>query len=355
MPNSQGNSKNHPASSNQQSVSSNQYPATSIRQPATRLLITGGAGYIGSHAVKYFLNRGLDIVVIDTFENGRTRLEGAKYFQINTADIEAVRRLCREHGFDAAMHFAAYASVEESVLNPTLYFRNNSIGTMQLVSTLIEERVRKFVFSSSCAVYGEANTPISEENPIAPCNPYGASKMMEEGFLRQCSAAGLLDYVSLRYFNAAGDDPDGEIGECHEPERHLIPNILHAALEGSPVRIFGDDYPTPDGTCVRDYVHVMDLVEAHALALAFLQRNQASAIYNVGTEKGYSIRQVLQEAIRITGKEIPSRISARRAGDPPFLVASSQKIQKELGWKPAGGLAEILSSAWNWELKRHKV
>lgn len=317
-----------------------------------RLLITGGAGYIGAHAVQYFLERGMALVVIDTFENGNTRLEGAEYFQVNTSDTEAVRRICREHGFQAAMHFAAYASVEESVQNPTLYFRNNTVGTMELISTLIEEGVRKFVFSSTCAVYGQTDSPIREENPIAPCNPYGASKMMSEMFLRQCADAGLLDYVSLRYFNAAGDDPHGRFGESHEPERHLIPNVLRAARDGSTLQVFGDDYPTPDGTCVRDYVHVVDLIEAHALALEFLGSNQSSAIYNVGTENGYSIRQVIDQARVVTGRDIPFRVVDRRAGDPAFLVASSAKIRKELGWQPRFGLKEILSTAWNWEQKR---
>jgi UDP-glucose 4-epimerase len=317
-----------------------------------RLLITGGAGYIGSHAVKHFLKRNLQVVVIDTFENGNARLEGAEYLQVNTGDSEAVRRVCREHRFDAAMHFAAYASVEESMQNPLLYFRNNTIGTMQLVSTLIEEGVRKFVLSSTCAVYGEVNEPIGEEHAIAPCNPYGASKALAEEYLRQCSVAGLLDYVSLRYFNAAGDDPEGEIGECHEPERHLIPNLLRSALDRKPVRIFGDDYPTPDGTCVRDYVHVEDLVGAHALSLDWLHENRASATYNVGTEKGYSIREVLREASRVCGNEIPHEVVERRSGDPPFLVASARKIKQQLGWKPAYGLTEILSTALQWEKRR---
>jgi UDP-glucose 4-epimerase len=318
----------------------------------TKLLITGGAGYIGSHAVKYFLKKGFDVVAIDTFERGACRLKGAEYVQLNTADYDGVMQLCSNHRFDAVMHFAAYALVEESVRYPLLYYRNNTIGTLQFVSALIQSGVRTFVFSSTSAVYGETDSRVEETAVPAPCNPYGSSKLMVEQFLQRCAIDGLLNFVALRYFNAAGADPEGEIGEVHNPETHLIPNILKASLKGTPFQIFGDDYPTADGTCVRDFVHVWDLIEAHSLALRSLQEGRGSAIYNLGTEHGYSIRQVLEEASRIIPRPIHYQVAPRRPGDPAFLVASSKKIRSELGWKPAFNLADILTTAYHWEKKQ---
>jgi UDP-glucose 4-epimerase len=317
-----------------------------------KLLITGGAGYIGSHAAKYFLKKGFDVVVIDTFERGKTRLAGVTYVELNTADQEGVGLLCKQHRFDAVMHFAAYTSVEESVRYPLLYYRNNTIGTLQFLSVLIQSGVRRFVFSSTSAVYGETTTMVDETAIPNPCNPYGSSKLMVEQFLRRCADDGLLDFVALRYFNAAGADPEGEIGEVHDPETHLIPNILKASLQGKQFQIFGDDYPTPDGTCVRDYIHVWDLIEAHSLALQSLMDGRESAIYNLGTEHGYSIRQVLEEASRIVTGPIHYQVASRRSGDPALLVASSKKIRNELGWKPAFNLTDILTTAYQWEKKQ---
>jgi len=318
----------------------------------SKLLITGGAGYIGSHAVKYFLKKGYEIVVLDTMERGNMRVGSATYVQIPIADQQAVSLLCKEHRFDAVMHFAAYASVEESVKYPLLYYRNNTIGTLEFLSVLIQSGIRKFVFSSTAAVYGETTGIVDETTPQAPCNPYGRSKLMVEQFLKKCAEDGLLNFVALRYFNAAGADPEGEIGEVHDPETHLIPNILKASLHGKPFKIFGDDYPTPDGTCVRDFIHVWDLIEAHALALQSLNEGQTDSIYNLGTEHGYSIRQVLEEASRIVDSPIQIEVAPRRAGDPAFLVASSQKIRTKLGWKPAFNLADIIKTAYTWEKKR---
>ena len=317
----------------------------------SKLLITGGAGYIGSHAVKYFKKQGFDVVVIDTFERGNLRQPGVEYVNLNTSDVEGVLQLCQRHSFDAVMHFAAYASVEESVRYPLLYYRNNTIGTLQFLSALIQSGVKHFVFSSSSAVYGETTSVVDETAIPAPCNPYGSSKLMVEQFLKRCAEDGLIEYVALRYFNAAGADPEGEIGEVHEPERHLIPNILKASMKGKTFQIFGDDYPTPDGTCIRDYVHVWDLIEAHSLALRSLQEGKGSAVYNLGSEHGYSIRQVLEEASRIVSGPIPYQVAPRRAGDPALLVASSKKIRSQLGWKPAFTLTDILTTAYNWEKK----
>jgi UDP-glucose 4-epimerase len=319
------------------------------------LLITGGAGYIGSHAVLYFLEQKWRVTVLDSFERGSIRIAGADYVEGHTGDPEVVRRVCRKQKFDAVMHFAAYASVEESVRQPDLYFRNNTAGTQQLIEILIEEGVRKFIFSSSAAVYGETSKPLTEESETRPCNPYGESKMRAEQFLSQCAATGVLDFVSLRYFNAAGNDPDGRTGESHDPELHLIPNIFRAHLQGKPVRVFGDDYSTPDGTCIRDFVHVCDLIDAHALALNSLLDGGPSALYNVGTGKGYSIREVIRQASGIAGKEILHEIVPRRPGDPAFLVASPKKIQRNLGWKPKFGLPQILETAFNWEKLRLKI
>ncbi len=319
-----------------------------------KLLITGGAGYIGSHAVKYFLKKGFDVIVIDTFERGRIRMAGAEYVSLSTSDQDGVERLCEQHHFDAVMHFAAYASVEESVRYPLLYYRNNTIGTLQFISALIQSGVKRFVFSSTSAVYGETASVVDETAVPAPCNPYGSSKLMVEQFLRRCADDGLLEFVALRYFNAAGADPEGEIGEVHDPESHLIPNILKASIYGKQFQLYGDDYPTPDGTCIRDFVHVWDLIEAHSLALQSLENGRGSAIYNLGTEQGYSIRQVLEEASRIVSGPIQYQIAPRRPGDPALLVASSKKIRSELGWKPALNLTDIIATAYRWEQKQNK-
>ncbi|HET6267145.1 MAG TPA: UDP-glucose 4-epimerase GalE [Acidobacteriota bacterium] len=316
------------------------------------LLITGGAGYIGSHAVLYFLDQKWHVTVLDSFERGSVRIEGADYIEGKTGDPEIVRKVCRKQKFDAVMHFAAYASVEESVRRSDVYERNNITGTQKFIEVLIEEGIRKFIFSSSAAVYGETSEPVTEESETKPCNPYGESKMRSEQFLSRCAKSGDLNFVSLRYFNAAGNDPEGRTGETHDPELHLIPNIFRAHLQGKPVRVHGDDYSTPDGTCIRDFVHVCDLVAAHALALNSLLDGGPSAIYNVGTGKGYSIREVIRQAGSIARKEIAFEVVPRRPGDPAFLVASAEKIQRELGWKPKFGLREILETAYNWEIRR---
>jgi UDP-glucose 4-epimerase len=319
----------------------------------SKLLITGAAGYIGSHTAKFLLRQGHELVGLDTFERGSHKLSEIEYVICDVADVEQIKALCRKHKFDGVMHFAAYASVEESVRKPMLYYQNNTIGTLQMISALLECGVSKIVFSSSCSVYGMASEkPIEETDPTAPINPYGASKLMVEEFLRHSAHEKILQFVSLRYFNAAGTDPEGELGEDHEPELHLIPNVFRAALRNKPFQMFGDDYPTNDGTCVRDYIHVCDLADAHSKAWNFLAQNKGSAVYNLGTEKGYSIRQILDEASKVVGHPISFNTLPRRPGDPPTLIASSRKIEAELGWKPKFGLKEILETAYKWELKR---
>jgi UDP-glucose 4-epimerase len=316
------------------------------------VLVVGGAGYIGSHMVKELLGAGFDVTTLDNLSTGhRQSVTGGTFVQGDLSDQKLLDDLFSEKAVDAVMHFAAYSLVGDSVKNPIDYYRNNFCGTLSLVDAMLRNGVRRFIFSSTAAVYGEPETvPIPETHPCVPTNPYGASKLAVERLLSDCDAAYGLKYMSLRYFNAAGADASAQIGENHERETHLIPLVLQTALGQRPrIDIFGTDYRTPDGTCLRDYVHVTDLASAHLLALSSLMDGSDSNIFNLGNSKGFSVREVIDLSRKITGKKIPEREAARREGDPAVLVAESEKIRRELGWQPRyEDLENIIESAWRW-------
>lgn len=320
-----------------------------------KVLVTGGAGYIGSH-VASLLKQNFDVFVLDDLSKGHYRalkvlgLE-SNFIKGNSGDIELVRQIIRDKKIDAVMHFAASIEVAESVENPLKYYRRNFENTLNLLEAMLKEGVKKFVFSSTAAVYGEPKEiPIPEEHPQLPTNPYGETKLAVERMLKWFSACYGLRYVSLRYFNAAGAHPELELGEDHDPETHLIPIVLQAALGLRPeVKIFGTDYPTKDGTPVRDYIHVMDLAEAHVLALEHLLKNGESRIYNLGNGLGFTVKEVIETARKVTGRNIKAIPWERRPGDPAVLVASSDKIKAELGWRPKyPDLTKIIQDAWRW-------
>jgi len=301
------------------------------------ILIAGGAGYIGSHAAKLVAQAGLEPVVLDNLVFGhRWAAKWGSFVQGDLGDGALVGRVLKEHGVTAVIHFAAYTYVGESVTNPRKYFQNNVKNTLVLLDAMIDAGVRDIVFSSTCATYGEPiKVPIAEDHPQNPVNPYGESKLMVEKILSWYQRAYDLRFAALRYFNAAGADPDGEIGEEHDPELHLIPLAIEAALgRGKPLEIFGTDYPTPDGTAIRDYIHVTDLAEAHVLALARLAQGTRDLRLNLGTGQGHSVREVLQAVEKISGRKVPARESGRRAGDPPALVADPRKATEVLAWRP---------------------
>lgn len=322
-----------------------------------RVLVTGGAGYIGSVTVEQMLDRGHEIVVLDNLIKGHQQAVDprARFVEGDIADIALVEKTLKDNRIDAVVHFAAASLVGESMQNPGKYFQNNVAGGASLVEAMLRAGVRMLVFSSSAATYGNPETsPIKETDPTAPINPYGESKLMFERMLRWYDEANGLRFVSLRYFNAAGASE--KFGEVHDPETHLIPLVLQAALGQRPsVQIFGDDYPTPDGSAVRDYIHVIDLAEAHILAINWLASGGESQIFNLGNGTGFSVRQVVEAAKRVTGRDIDAQVGPRRAGDPPVLVASSEQISRKLGWKPRyHDLDEIIRSAWNWH-QRHAM
>ena len=322
------------------------------------ILVVGGAGYIGSHMVKFLLDAGSEVVTLDNLSKGhRDMVSGGKFYQGSMDDQALLDRIFSENRIKAVMHFAAYSLVGESVEKPLKYYKNNVSGTLGLINGMIKHNVKYFIFSSTAAVYGEpVEVPITEEHPSNPTNPYGATKIAVEQMLHDCDAAYGLKYMSLRYFNAAGADESGKIGERHDPETHLIPLILKtAAGERESISIFGTDYPTPDGTCIRDYIHVNDLAQAHSLAVEALFNGKPSATYNLGNSKGYSVREVIDIAGKITGRAIPVVEAGRRPGDPAVLIAESNKIRNELGWQPRReDLANIISTAWEWH-RRHAV
>jgi UDP-glucose 4-epimerase len=322
------------------------------------ILVTGGAGYIGSHAAFALHRQGYRVVVLDDLSKGhRAVVEevlGLPLIVGDIADRLLLDRLLTEHRVVAAMHFAAFAEVGESVADPGRYYRNNVAGALTLLEALRDLGVKTFVFSSTAAVFGEPEADLlSEELPLRPVNPYGRSKAMVEQILEDFGRAHGLRSVSFRYFNAAGADPSGRLGEAHQPETHLIPLVLAAALgEREGVKIFGDDYPTPDGTCVRDFVHVADLAEAHVLGLRYLLEGGRSTAINLGNGQGFSVRQVIEAARRVTGVDISAQIGARRLGDPPRLVADSTRARQLLGWRPRySDLEEIITHAWGWHSK----
>lgn len=320
-----------------------------------RILIIGGAGYIGSHAVKLFLARGHDVWVYDNLSMGHRQAVPAD--RLIVADLNELARLDQvmvERRIEAVVHFAAFAAVGESVREPAKYYQNNLVNTLNLMECARRNKVSRFVFSSTAATFGvPATMPITEETPQAPINPYGTTKLAIEHALSDYAHAYGWGFAALRYFNASGASADGSIGEDHDPETHLIPLVIYAATGKRPhIEVFGTDYPTPDGTCIRDYIHVEDLAEAHLLALEKLEAGTQFK-YNLGIGQGYSVREVIRTVEEVVGKPVPVKEGPRRPGDPPVLVASSARIQRELGWKPRyTDLKSIVQTAWNWHKAR---
>ncbi|MGD9107514.1 MAG: UDP-glucose 4-epimerase GalE [Desulfobacterales bacterium] len=320
-----------------------------------KILVVGGAGYIGSHMVKDLLDKNYDVITLDDLSTGhRELLPGGEFIEGRLGDRVLLDNLFSTHKISAVMHFAAFSLVGESMEKPLKYYRNNISATAELLDSMIRYSVKRFIFSSTAAVYGEpVDIPITENHPCNPTNPYGASKMAVERMLKDCETAYGLKSISLRYFNAAGADKSGEIGERHRNETHLIPLVLEvAAGRRENIKIFGANYPTPDGTCIRDYIHVSDLTSAHLLALKHLLSGGNSAVYNLGNNRGYSVREVIELAKKVTGKPIPAIEADKRPGDPAILIASSDKIKKKLGWKPKNeDLETIIKTAWKWHQK----
>jgi len=316
------------------------------------ILVTGGAGYVGSHAVKELRKQGYQPLVYDNLSTGhRWAVRKDELVEGDLGDTSYLQQILDNKKPLAVMHFAASALVGESIEKPELYFRNNVINTVNLLEAMLAGGVQFFIFSSTAAVYGNPHqVPIPEDHPVEPVNPYGEGKVFVEKALTWYKEAHDLRYISLRYFNAAGADPEGELGEAHDPETHLIPRVLEAAAgKRSSIEIYGTDYDTPDGTCIRDYIHVTDLAQAHILALKALLDGRPSRIYNLGNQKGFSVKEVVDVARRVTGHPIPTEESSRRPGDPPVLVADSERIKKELGWIPQyADLTTILETAWGW-------
>ena len=313
--------------------------------------MTGGAGYIGSHAAKALRTAGHRVVIYDNLSAGhREAALGAPLIVGDTGDVGTMRRAIRESGATAVMHFAAWLSVPDSVRDPAGYYRNNVSGTIGTLEAMAAEGCRQFVFSSTCAVYGErVEMPIAESHPTVPVNSYGQTKLAIEHALPHFERAYGIRSIRLRYFNAAGADPDGELGEDHEPEIHVIPRAIEAGRGGPPIDIFGEDYPTPDGTCLRDYIHVTDIADAHLRALDWLQDGGASATYNLGTERPSSVKDVIGAVEKMTGLAVARRSAPRRAGDPAVLYASAERIRKDLGWVPQRpDLDRIVADAWRW-------
>jgi UDP-glucose-4-epimerase GalE len=320
-----------------------------------KILVTGGAGYIGSHTTHYLLSLGHDVQVADDLSKGYAHnVPDGRLHRLNLLDAAALDALFAAHAFDAVIHFAAFIAVGESVREPELYFHNNVAGSLSLLSAMRRHNVRTLVFSSTAAVYGNPDsTPIPESAPYRPVNPYGESKLMIETTLQWLDRCAGLRYAALRYFNACGAAEQFGIGEEHEPETHLIPLIFRAIRSGKPVTVFGNDYPTPDGTCVRDYIHVLDLATAHAAALDHLLSGGASGSYNAGTGQGYSVLEVIRAAEAATGRQVPFVLGPRREGDPAELVADSAKLMKTLNWKPAfDTLEQMVLSAWRFDEAR---
>jgi len=316
------------------------------------IMITGGAGYIGSHTVRYLLDRNEEVIVVDNLQSGhRKSVDVNNFYQIDLRDKEDLDRVFKNHSIEAVIHFAANSLVGESMEKPFEYYHNNVYGMMCLLDVMKENNVNKIVFSSTAATYGEPkNIPINEEDETIPTNTYGETKLAMEKMMKWFDQAYGIKYVSLRYFNAAGAHESGIIGEDHDPETHLIPLILQVPLgQREKVYMFGDNYPTQDGTCIRDYIHVMDLASAHYQALEYLRKDNCSEIFNLGNGNGYSVKEVIDVARKVTNHLIPAEVKVRRAGDPAVLIASSEKAKRILGWKPQfASLEKIITDAWNW-------
>ena len=320
------------------------------------ILVLGGAGYIGSHTALELVKSGRDVVIADSLVTGYKKAipEKARFYQGDIRDFEFLDNLFQQEKIDAVIHFAAYSLVGESVANPLKYYGNNLYGTKILLEAMVKNNIDKIVFSSTAATYGEPeNIPILESDRTCPTNPYGETKLAVEKMFKWVAEAHGLRYVSMRYFNACGADENGIIGEAHNPESHLIPIILQVPNgKRETISIYGTDYDTPDGTCIRDYIHVTDLAQAHILAVKYLYNGGKSDIFNLGNGVDYSVREVIETARKATGRPIPVTETSRRAGDPARLVASSEKAKRILGWKPVHNcLEEIIASAWNWHKK----
>ena len=321
------------------------------------ILVLGGAGYIGSHTALELVKAGNEVVIADNLVTGYRKAipKGAKFYEGDLRDFDFLNKLFQQEKIDAVIHFAAYSLVGESVTNPLKYYDNNLYGTKVLLEAMVKNNVGKIVFSSTAATYGEPeNIPILESDRTCPTNPYGETKLAMEKMFKWTAEAHGLRYVSLRYFNACGADESGTIGEAHNTESHLIPLILQVPNgKRETISIYGTDYDTPDGTCIRDYIHVTDLAQAHILAVQYLNNGGESDIFNLGNGVGYSVREIIETARKVTGHPIPATETSRRAGDPARLVASSEKAKSVLGWKPVhDSLEEIIASAWNWH-KNH--
>lgn len=319
------------------------------------ILVLGGAGYIGSHAVDQLVNKGYEVVVVDNLLTGHEQAIHPKavFYKGDVRDKEFLTTVFDKEDIDGVMHFAASSLVGESVEKPLMYFNNNVYGMQILLEVMQEHDVKHIVFSSTAATYGEPKeSPITEKTPTNPKNPYGESKLAMEKMMKWCDGAYGMKYVALRYFNVAGAKRDASIGEDHTPESHLVPIILQVALgQRESLAIFGDDYATPDGTCIRDYVHVEDLIAAHILALEYLKAGNDSNVFNLGSNNGYSVKEMLDAAREVTGKEIAAKVAPRRAGDPASLVASSEKAKTVLGWEPEyTDVKKIIETAWNWHV-----
>lgn len=316
------------------------------------VLVTGGAGYIGSHVVRLLIKKGYEVIVLDNLSRGHKASlpQNIIFEEVDLLDSAKLSAAIQKHKIESVIHFAAFAYVGESVENPEMYYRNNVSGSFNLINALKEKGVKNFVFSSTCSLYGNPlHIPISEEETTKPINPYAKTKLMIEQILADYDTAYGLKHVSLRYFNAAGASVNGEIGESHFPEPHLIPLVLFTALgKRESISVYGDDYPTADGTCIRDYIHVEDLADAHVKALEYLNKGNSSQIINLGTGDGNSVKEVVSVAEEVTGNKIKSVIAARRAGDPAVLVADNKKAKEVLGWNPKFNLKDIIQTAWQW-------
>ena len=322
------------------------------------ILITGGAGYIGSHTAINLLNVGKEIVIFDNLENGHIetvqtlqKLGDVKFEKGDLRNLEDIEQVFKRYPVDSVIHFAAFALVGESVENPAKYYRNNTVGTLNLLDTMLKYNCKKIVFSSTCATYGNPSyVPVDENHPQNPVSPYGSSKLMVEMIMKDYDRAYGLKSIKLRYFNVAGCDAQCRVGEWHEPETHLIPNILKSTFgEGKTFKIFGDDYNTPDGTCVRDYVNVEDLAEAHRLALEYLNKENKSDVFNLGTEHGDSVKNVFDTCEKVLGRKIAVEVVSRRAGDAEALYANANKVKAVLGWEPQRSIEDSIKTAYAWE------